>query len=315
MNLKQLRAFTEVIQTGSVSEAARRLHRSQPAVSAVIASLEDELGMPLFIRKGMRLKPAPEAFFLLREAEEILQKVDNAKKTMLDVRQAERGEIEIVSMPGPTVILLPYLIDRMLGSNKQVRVNIKSKSSPEVEQMLSAQNSDIGFADYDLIKVHEDVLVNHEVFDFECLCAIPVDDPLAEKRHITPQDLDGKPLATLYLDHPSTVQTQQAFESCGAKFDSFFSAPYFIPLFTFIERGSAYSVMDRMSAQCYFLQKPREDRRIVFRPFTPTVYLRTSIITPTYRSMSMLAQQFHKEFREALGVIQKQDFSADDLAR
>ncbi|MCP4186047.1 MAG: LysR family transcriptional regulator [Gammaproteobacteria bacterium] len=73
MNLKQLRAFSEVVKTGSVSEAARRLHRTQPAVSAVISSLEDELGIALFIRKGMRLKPAPEAQFLLREANEILE--------------------------------------------------------------------------------------------------------------------------------------------------------------------------------------------------------------------------------------------------
>ncbi len=309
MNLKQLRAFTEVVKTGSVSEAARRLHRSQPAVSAVIASLEDELGMSLFIRKGMRLKPAPEAQFLLREADEILQKVENAKKTMIDVRQTERGILEIVSMPGPTVILFPFLIDRFLGLRKQVRVTLKTKTSPEVEQIISAQNSDMGFADFDLIEDHEDVLVNHEVFDFDCFCAIPANDPLVKKSSITPEDLDGKPLATLYPDHPTTIQVRQAFESLDLTFDSYFCAQYFIPLFTFVERGSAYSVMDRMSVQCYLWQKEKEARKIVFRPFVPEVVLRTSIITPTYRPMSMLAQKFHTEFRQALSEIQNRDFS------
>ncbi|MCP4187884.1 MAG: LysR family transcriptional regulator [Gammaproteobacteria bacterium] len=311
MNLKQLRAFSEVVQTGSVSEAARRLHRSQPAISAIIASLEDELGMSLFIRKGMRLRPAPEAHFLLREAEEIIQKVDNAKKTMIDVRQTERGELEIVSMPGPMVILLPYLIDQILGSRRQVRIALKGKPSPEVEQMISAQNSDIGFADFDLIKDHERILVNHEVFDFDCVCAMPVDDPLVDKEMITPEDLNGKPLATLYPDHPTTIQIQQAFDSYGATLRIDFCTQYFIPLFIFIERGSAYSIMDRMSVQCYFWQKPEAYRRIVFRPFTPSIVLRTTIITPTYRPMSMLAQQFHKDFRQSLSAIQKKDFTRD----
>lgn len=309
MNLKQLHAFSEVVKTGSVSEAARRLHRSQPAVSAVIASLEDELGMPLFIRKDMRLKPAPEAQFLLREAEEILQKVENVKKTMADVRRTQRGDLEIVSMPGPAVILLPYLIDQILGSKKRVRVTLKTKSSPEVELIISAQNSDLGFADFDLSKDHEKVLVDHEVFDFDCLCAMSADDPLADNSVITPKDLDAKPLATLRPDHPVTIQTRQAFESHGATFDPYICTEYFIPLFTFIERGSVYSVMDRMSAQCYFWQKTARERKIVFRPFIPTIVLRTSIITPTYRPMSMLAQQFHRAFRDALGVIQKMNYS------
>ncbi len=309
MNLKQLRAFSEVVQTGSVSEAARRLHRSQPAISAIIASLEDELGMSLFIRKGMRLKPAPEAHFLLREAEEIIQKVDNAKKTMIDVRQTERGELEVISMPGPMVILLPYLIDQILGSRRQVRVTLRGKPSPEVEQMISAQNADIGFADFDLIKDHEHTLVNHEVFDFDCLCAIPADDPLVDKEVITPEDLHGKPLATLYPDHPTTIQLQQAFDTHGATLRIDYCTQYFIPLFTFIERGSAYSIMDRMSVQCYFWQKPQAHRSIVFRPFIPNIVLRTTIITPSYRPMSVLAQQFHKDFRKSLATIQSKNFS------
>jgi DNA-binding transcriptional LysR family regulator len=308
MNLKQLRAFTEVVNTGSVSEAARRLHRSQPAVSAIISSLEAELGVALFIRSGMRLKPAPEAQFLLREANDILKKVENAQNTMTEVRRIERGELEIVSMPGPAVFLLPYLIGQFLGQRKQIRVTLISKSSPEVEQVISVQNSDMGLADYDLLEVKHTDLINHEVFDFDCLCAMRFDDPLTAKPVITPQDLDKKPLATLYPDHPVTLQTRQAFEAVGATLDSYFCAAYFVPLFTFVERGSAYSLMDRMSVENYLLQHPQANRGIVFRPFLPKVILRASLITPRYRPMSMLAQQFHQEFRQALADIQERQF-------
>lgn len=60
MNLKQLRAFREVMLTRSVSEAARSLYRTQPTISALIAGLEDEIGYKLFERRGRRLHPLPE---------------------------------------------------------------------------------------------------------------------------------------------------------------------------------------------------------------------------------------------------------------
>ena len=62
MNLKQLKAFRAVMVTGSVSEAARSLFRTQPTVSALIAGLEAEIGYPLFERRSRRLHPVPEAF-------------------------------------------------------------------------------------------------------------------------------------------------------------------------------------------------------------------------------------------------------------
>ena len=52
MNLKQLSAFREVMLTGSVSEAARNLYRTQPAISSLIASLEQDVGFELFSQIG-----------------------------------------------------------------------------------------------------------------------------------------------------------------------------------------------------------------------------------------------------------------------
>lgn len=310
MNLKQLRAFTEVIETGSVSEAARRLHRSQPAVSNAIASLEAELDMPLFIRNGMRLHPAPEAHFLLREAKEILGRVDNARRTMQSVRNSEVGMLEIASMPGPTIYLLPKVLNQFLGDRRDIRVRIITFASADVEQLVSAQNVEMGFADYDLLKAYDDDLVSFERYDFECLCAMRADDPLAEKTLITQEDLDGEQLATLYPEHPTTLQTSQAFEARAARMDVVFSARYFAPLFTFIERPGVYALIEAMSVECYLAQQQNGGSRLVFRRFEPRVELRTAILTPNHRPISRLAQQFLDEFRQTLDEIQQTDYTA-----
>jgi DNA-binding transcriptional LysR family regulator len=303
LNLKQLRAFREVVSTGSVSEAARRLHRSQPAISAIIATLEQELGIELFVRRGMRLNPLPEAQFLYEQANEILSRVDNAERTMKDIRRLERGSLEIVSMPGPSVFLLPHLIGEFLGARDQIKISLITKSSIEVVQVISAQNSDIGFADYDLISGHLSGLVEHQTFDFDCYCALRFDDPLAKLQTITPRDLEGKPMATLYEDHPTNRQTQQAFSSLGIRMNPCFQAQYFVALFAFIERGVAYSIVDRLTIESYLLQNRSVARPIVFRRFTPAVYLKTTIISPTHRPLSLLAQEFRKSFSASLESI------------
>ncbi|AZV80881.1 LysR family transcriptional regulator (plasmid) [Parasedimentitalea marina] len=65
MNFKQLTAFREVMLTGSISEAARNLLRTQPAISSLISGMEEEIGVKLFVRQGARVHPTPEAHYLL----------------------------------------------------------------------------------------------------------------------------------------------------------------------------------------------------------------------------------------------------------
>ena len=59
MNLNQLTVFHEVMTTGSISQAARNLGRTQPAISLALKALEDTLGFQLFQRQGRALLPVP----------------------------------------------------------------------------------------------------------------------------------------------------------------------------------------------------------------------------------------------------------------
>src|SRR3546814_15867250 len=61
MNLRQMEVFHAIMQTGSVTAAARVLHVTQPAVSAVLKHCEEQLGLKLFERTGGRLQPTREA--------------------------------------------------------------------------------------------------------------------------------------------------------------------------------------------------------------------------------------------------------------
>jgi DNA-binding transcriptional LysR family regulator len=106
-------------------------------------------------------------------------------------------------------------------------------------------------------------------------------------------------MATLYSDHPSFIQTKAAFDEMRASFKPQFETQYFIPLFTFIERGLASSVVDPWSAISYSLYNPTNPK-IVFRPFSPTVLFTAAIMTPSHRPLSNIANAFAEELREEI---------------
>ncbi len=284
--------------TGSVSEAARRLSRSQPAVSALISALESEIGFKLFIRKDMRLQPVPEAHYLLREATQILNHLDTTRMTMQGIRKLEKGALRIASMPGPSVILLPHFIENFLNTRRGIKTSLISKTSPQVARLVAAQQYDIGVADYKLIDQKDDSLIHHQCFELRCVCALPAKNPLAEKAVIVPEDLDSKPMVSLLSDHPLTVETQEKFDACGAHFNVMFEAQYFIPLFTFIERGNAFGIVDQNSAASYRLLKQPGQNAIVFKPFSPAVSLTTTLMTPIHSPMSALATEFYETLKQ-----------------
>ena len=82
LSLRQLSTFREVMRSGSISQTARAVGRTQPAISTLIQTLEDQLGFALFLRSHGKLTPTPEAYFFLEECEDILGRVERTERTL-----------------------------------------------------------------------------------------------------------------------------------------------------------------------------------------------------------------------------------------
>lgn len=299
MNLTQLAAFKEVMLTGSASSASRNLGRTQPAISASIASLEEDLGIKLFERRGGRLHPVPEAHYLMSEATEILARVENSKRTIANLRDRQQGSIRIVSMPGPSVFLLPDLVQRFVSDREDLEVSLLARSSHQVFQLVSVQQFDLGLADLIPEEMSSVPLIVQETFSLRCLCAVPINDPLAKCPAIKPSDLDRKPMAALRREHPTNHKTRFAIEAAGAEFNQRFEMQYFIPMFSLIAHGLAYAIVDPMSAESYRIYQSR-DPQVAFIPFEPAVYHEVALITPAHRPASRLAEEFTDIVRSTL---------------
>jgi len=292
MNIVHLLAFREVMLSGSVSQAARNLGRTQPAISTAIAALESEMGMQLFERRSRRLHPVPEAHYLLAEVTDILDKLDTTRQNLRSLKALTRGELRIVAMPGPSVFLVPRLVSRLTSGREDIRVTILTRSSPQVHQLISTQAYDLGIADLGAQFGGKSQLVASLPSSTRCLCAVPAGDPLAGRDVITPADLDGRPMAALHQSHSTHRDTRAAFDAMGAAFDLRYETQYFIPLLNFVELGLACAVVDVLSAESYAAYRCLDRQGVVFRPFQPDIAADFNILTPAHRPPSHLASAF-----------------------
>ncbi|MFV2028778.1 LysR family transcriptional regulator [Neisseria sp. S1] len=145
MDYTQLKTFTAVAHLGNLTQAAERLHLSQPAVSAQIKALEKQLDVPLFYRNtnGMSLTPAGEV--LLPEAESLLQhhhKLDRFSKT-LSTQYVEHAELGLIHPADP--VKITRLTTEILQNDPDIQLHIQYGMSGEIEQRVLDKNLHGGF--------------------------------------------------------------------------------------------------------------------------------------------------------------------------
>jgi DNA-binding transcriptional LysR family regulator len=145
VELKQLRSFIAVAHTLNFSRAARDLHLSQPALSAQIKALEDDVGTLLLERnkRTVRLTRAGES--LLADAEVLLESAAEAKKRATRFASGEAGHLRIAFVASATAELVPTIA--LAFRLKYPDVTLELKNLPTVLQVeaLEGGTLDVGF--------------------------------------------------------------------------------------------------------------------------------------------------------------------------
>ncbi|MRU14510.1 LysR family transcriptional regulator [Roseovarius sp. A21] len=297
LSFRQLQCFREVILAGSISQAARSLGRTQPAVSAMIAGLEEELGFALFLREQGKLMPTPEARYFFEECEEILARLEQTKRTLSGMAKLERGRLRIACHPAASGFFLPRVLTSFLKGRERVEVSLMMRSSAVIEDLVASQQFDLGFAETP--KPRESI--RQEDFGLECVCALPPGDPLAARDIVTPADLEGRGLAMLFDEHVVTRQTREVFAQAGCGFERVFELQTFLPGIRFVEAGLCTMICDLITAHTYVHNTGAQTGGVVFRPFRPTVTSGVSVLTPAHATASRMSEAFCAHLVEHVG--------------
>lgn len=298
LSFRQLQSFVEVMRHNSVTEAARSLGRTQPAVSAMIASLESEIGYTLFERVRKRLVPKPEAFYFMEEAEHILARLTRSTRTLQEIGNLEKGSLKIACNPAASHFFMPEVVGKFLEDKPDVEMTLLMRSSPIVTDWIASQQYDIGFAEASADRRTIRAIRS----SFPCLCAIPRGDPLAQKEFIVPEDLNGKPLAMLFEDHDISLKLREVFQEAGVELNQRFELQTSLSAIKFVSLGLCYSVCESLTAISYE-RTIGNDGPVVFRPFRPTIRLEMSLMTPANRPLSLLVEKLVAHLRREIDAL------------
>lgn len=299
LSLRQLATFREVMRSGSISQAARSLGRTQPAVSTMVRTLEDQLGFALFVRTHGKLTPTPEARFFLEECEDILGRVERTERTLERISSLQSGKLQVASHPAASSVFLPRLMTGFLQGRDDLEVSLIMRSSDVITDLIASQQFDVGFAETP--QPRESIVQTD--YDLECVCVLPSDDTLAGADIVTPRDLDGRPMAVLFQGHPTAVQTKAAFRACGSRFNKRLELRTFLPGLQFVAAGACAMVCDMITAYSHLLQAPEPDR-LSIRRFRPRISNSVSILTPGYATQSMVGRAFIADLQMAVERMQ-----------
>lgn len=295
MNLKQMEAFRAVMLTGSVSQAAKQLYRTQPAVSMMLSSLEEDIGFQLFERRKKRLYPTPEANYLYNEVAAIFSRIQDLSQTVQDIQNKQYGFLRIGCMPGPSNFFIPEILADYLEEHPNVQASLQTRTSDSVVEWIASNQYDLGLAE---MSMHQLNGGRNQMFELLCTCAIPANHPLAEHEVITPAMLDEEPMITLHPDHMIFHDLMQLFEASGLRMNVCLQTRFFIPALKFVERGLGVCVLDPISAFSYTTYA--QPGKVVFRRFQPDVHLRVGLMFPSEAPSSMITLEFAELLRKRI---------------
>ncbi len=211
MNLHQFRFVQEAARRNlNLTETAKALHTSQPGVSKPIIELQEELGIEIFARHGKRLKRITEpGQHVLHSIEHILREVGNLKKIGEQYSTQDSGTLSIATTHTQARYVLPMSVAKLRDKYPKVNVSLHQGAPDQVAKMLMDDTAEIGIATESL-SAYED-LVTLPCYEWQHVLVLPLDHPLANKNHLSLEDIANEPLVTYHPSFTGRSRIDQAF--------------------------------------------------------------------------------------------------------
>jgi DNA-binding transcriptional LysR family regulator len=146
MEMRQIKAFLAIAETGTFTAGAEKVHLTQAAISMQIRQLETEIGVPVFIRAPRRVMLTEAGEMLLGHVRRILREHDSALAEIAEVAGAERGRLRIGSASANiSAEPLPKILRELRETHPGAELTVVSGRSAELVQQILAGDLDLAF--------------------------------------------------------------------------------------------------------------------------------------------------------------------------
>lgn len=216
MELLQLKYFKTVAETGKISEAAKSLFISAPALSTAISRLEKELGMPLFERTNNRILLNRQGRIFLRYVNQVFSDLQSAQT---ELQQSVLQAGQYISLASVASTQWVNMITDFSQKNPGFSLHCTSIRRMDIAGSgLSAQYSFLLAAEDDIPEYYADKLCSHFLFDEHPVVMVSPEHPLAQQESVDLRELTQHNLYLPMQDFPLYDHLIGLFDSCGIPF-------------------------------------------------------------------------------------------------
>ena len=146
MEIRQLRAFIAIAESGTFTAGAARVHVTQAAISMQIRQLETEIGAKVFVRAPRHVILTEAGENLLHRARQILREHDAAVEEIAELAGAERGRLRIGSASAMVLTdQLPRVLKELRKQHPRAEISVTSGTSESLVEQIVAGELDIAF--------------------------------------------------------------------------------------------------------------------------------------------------------------------------
>ena len=198
LSLDQLRTLIEVGDLGSFTEAAKRLHLTQPAISQQIRELENRCGLQLVERIGKRAFATPAGAELIMHGRRIMAEAEHALAAVRHHKVGTAGRVRIGAGPTALAYLLSPVLHKLREAYPDIEITVTTGTTHSISEALLSNEIDMGLtalpveaSDLDAVPVRTDPMV----------AILPAtDDTIPAK--VTPADVAQRTLILEYQRVP-----------------------------------------------------------------------------------------------------------------
>ncbi|WP_316980132.1 LysR family transcriptional regulator [Shumkonia mesophila] len=291
LNPRQISAFRAVMMTGGMTAASALLCISQPAVSRLVRSFEEDIGLTLFHRKGNLVVPTEEAKVVFREVARFFTASDHLRETATLLRNQRAHHLRIAGMPSLVQGFIPRVLRLFLDRYPDVSIVLHSDTSVAIADLVEKNQYDIGFA---YVGSERPMIEVKPLPETEAVCIVHCDMDLAAREEVNASDLCKLPVIVL---GPNSILHMEILSVLCAE------CPGFLPRIqvrypwsacSMVGQGMGVAIVDPFTALEF------ADDKVVCRRFRPRIPYTFSTLFPPGGEATGLARIFADQFCECM---------------
>lgn len=190
VTLAHLRVFCEVADCLSITVAANRLFRTQPAVSRQLAELQADFGVALFVKQGRGLALTSEGKSLHAHSRDLLASANELSTRAQELAAGSTGTLRIGAMTASLEGVLPHFLATYRAQWPQVVVRFMDVDTRDLLGQVESGELDLAFGR----DVASDAVAAQRLFPMQLLALVPRSHALSKRTAIEVRDLERAPL-------------------------------------------------------------------------------------------------------------------------